>query len=455
MNMRAILLSDTNMAAMSVDGWIRKDQKSFPWSLLAFCSTSTTCFTANNPTGQNCTSIWLVSFSALLLLLSCMQLTCQRCKHHGGRPAQTVITVYCFLGNICGFTGAVLSKQLHIQVLMGLVSSSVDAVIFFSCCLPLCLCRDLHAERRRRMIRRRRRLHLLAVCLLTTLTGAFLKSGVLDNPADSLIRGRRLLDVSLQDTTEILGYILGLLSFIITSTSRFPALCGLNKGKMLPGADVFSAALSSLAAALYAAAILHYHTGISFLLGVLPWLLAAVCGASLDFLIVVQHLRNVGTSGHPVGFSPEMESLLVDSSRNHPVMGTRQHAAPPSAHGKGKKLHLTEMGRYMDVSRKLCPQEVIVSGEVAHDQAPSRTVPMVRLRGSDTSCDSSLVSFDLEWDFEERNPQWSGAQAKQDGDEFPLQEWPSNPKPFSVGTYASCALPQNRVSCNDATRLSK
>ncbi|XP_054646690.1 transmembrane protein 44 isoform X2 [Dunckerocampus dactyliophorus] len=427
------------MAAVSLQGWISEDQKSLPWSLLAFCSSSTTCFTASSPSEQSCTSIRLVSFSALLLFLSCIQLTCQRCKHLGGRPAQTLMTVYCFLGSICGFTGAVLSRQLHIQVLRELVSAFVGGVNIFSCCLPLCLFRDLHAERRRRMVRRRRRRHLLAVCLLTALTGAVLKSGVLGSPEDSLIRGRKLLYVTLQDNTEILGYILGLLSFVITSTSRFPALSRVNKGKMRPGVDIFSAALCSLAGALYAAAILHYRTGLSFLLRVLPWLLAAVCGASLDFLIVVLHLCNVGTRQPPISFSPEMESLLADSSENNAVMVTHEHAAPSSAHGKDKKLHLTEMGRYMDVSihatRQLCPKKVTVSGEVVHDQARSRTVPM--------------------WDFEEGNARWSEAQAKQGGDEFPLQEWPSNPKPFSVGTYASCALPQNRVSCNDAAGLSK
>eukprot|EP00064_Thunnus_orientalis_P019289 superscaffoldBa00004760_g19405 len=265
---------------------------------------------------------------------------------------------------------------------MGAFAAAVDAVNCISCCFPVFLCWNSKTERRLRVIRRRRRQHLLAVCVLMVLAGGFLKSRVNHNPADNPLRGRRLLHFSLQDNTEILGYILGLLSFVITCTSRFPALHRAHRGRMLTRAHVFSGVLCSLAGALYATAILFYDTQLDFLLTVMPWLLSAICCVTLDPLI--------------------------------------------------------------------SPKEVTVSREEVNDQPPKRTVRAIRVDSfcsSDTSYDSSLVSSDLEWDFEVGNAQWSEPKAKQqEGGEFPLQEWPRNPKPFNICTCAMSGLPLNSVT---------
>ncbi|KAF3835190.1 hypothetical protein F7725_027748 [Dissostichus mawsoni] len=76
-----------------------------------------------------------------------------------------------------------------------------------------------------RMIRGRRRQHLMAVCVLMVVAGGFLKSRDSHHPVDGHLSGRKLLHATFQDNTEILGYILGLLSSVIACTSRFPALC--------------------------------------------------------------------------------------------------------------------------------------------------------------------------------------------------------------------------------------
>lgn len=54
---------------------------------------------------------------------------------------------------------------------------------------------------------------------------------------------------------------------------------------MLTQVHMSSRLLSSLAGALYAAAILLSNTQLGFLLQAMPWLLSATCGATLDLLV--------------------------------------------------------------------------------------------------------------------------------------------------------------------------
>ncbi|KAG7217496.1 hypothetical protein INR49_021423 [Caranx melampygus] len=371
--------------------------------LLAFYADSvTTCF--SHEPDKLCVPIGLSSLSAVLLLLSCLVLVFQRCKCTGGDQGETIIFFYCFLGNLCSTVGAILSNQLYIQILMGALAALMDAVNCMSCCLPVFLCWNSKRVRRQRMLHRRRRQQLLAICILMVVAGGFLKSRVSHHTADRPPIGRTLLNFIPQDNTEILGYTLGVISFVIACTSRFPAACRAFRGQMLTRASMFSALLCLLAGALYAAAILLCDTRFKFLLRVMPWLLSAICCVILDLL-------------------------------------------------KKNVQKMTEMGHYMDISihpaRKICLKEVTLSKEEAKDQPINRTVRTVRVDSfclSDTSCDSSLVSSDLEWDFEEAHGHWrEPTTIQQQRDKFPLQEWTGNPSPLNVCTCAMSGLSQKTV----------
>ncbi|XP_018528503.1 transmembrane protein 44 isoform X2 [Lates calcarifer] len=426
-------------------------------NLLAFCvDLAATCFSRD--ADKLCVPIGLCSLSALFLLLSCLVLMYQRCKFRGENPGQTIIFFYCFFGNLCSTVGATLSRQLYIQILMGASAAAMDAVSFVSCCFPAFLCWNSQRERRLRTMRRRRRQHLLAVCVLMVVAGGFLKSTVTHHPAERHLSGRGLLHVTLQDNTEILGYILGLISFVIACTSRFPAVCRAYRGQMLTWAYMFSGLLCSLSGALYAAAILLYDTRFRFLLKVMPWLLSAICCVTLDLLILVLHWCKRGTGQRAMKFSPDTESLLgssgIPTEEKDVMKKHRKHKVDSSAETKTKNVQrMTEMGRYMDVNihpaRKICLKEVTLSKEAAEDRSPNKTVRVVRVDSfcfSDTSCDSSPVSSDLEWDFEEANGHWREPTAKQQqGDEFPLQDWiPANARPFNICTCAMSGLPQKK-----------
>ncbi|XP_074492330.1 transmembrane protein 44 isoform X1 [Sebastes fasciatus] len=426
--------------ALTLEGQTRGDPDTFLSSLVAFCVDSVTfCFSPD--ADKRCVPVGLCSLSELLLLLSCFLLVYQRCG--GDNPGGTILLLYSLLGALCSTTGAILSRQLHIQVLMGAFAAAVDAVSLISCCFHVLLCWNSKTERRQRMMRGRRRQHLLAVCVLMVVAGGFLKSRVTQRPADRLLSRRKLLHATLQDNTEILGYTLGLLSFVIACTSRFPALCRVYRGQMLTWAYMFSGLLCSLAGVLYAAAILLYDTQLGFLLRVMPWLLSAICCVTLDLLILVIHRWKRGTTQLFASFPPDTESLLGEDNDVMKRQRKQVHSSVRTKHdsisSKTKNVQkMTEMGRYMDISvqpaGKICLKEVTLSKKEVEEWPLNRTVRVIRVDSycsSDTSCDSSPVSSDLEWDFEAANAQWSEPSAKQQN-EFPPQEWPTNPEPFNI-----------------------
>uniref|UniRef100_A0A3B4H1W6 Transmembrane protein 44 n=1 Tax=Pundamilia nyererei TaxID=303518 RepID=A0A3B4H1W6_9CICH len=312
-------------SAHIADGQVGERSDYFLTSLVDFCVDSVnTCLSRDADT--LCVPVGLTFLSALLLLLSCLLFVYQRCKIRGENPGETAVFFYCFIGNLCSTTGAILSRQLHIQVTQFYVGP-IEMLSNCNCPLwcPL-------SEKRLRMMKRRRRQHLLAVCVLMVVAGGFLKSRVSHTSA-------------LQpDNTEIVGYLLGLLSFVIACTSRIPKLCRCNGHKVTHTA-IFSGLLCSLAGALYTAAILLCDTQFRFLMRAMPWLLSSAGCVTLDLLV--------------------------------------------SLHSKCDHASL-----------KLLSKESVTSprGDVG-SEPPSRRVGAIRADGfcsTDTSCESSPVSSDLE-----------------------------------------------------------
>ncbi|XP_067368197.1 transmembrane protein 44 isoform X2 [Channa argus] len=413
------------------DGQTGQRPNNFLSNLLDFCvDSATTCL---SPAADKlCVPIGLCALSALLLLLSCFLLVHQRYKFRTENPGETTLFLYCFLGDMCSTVGAILSRQLHIQILMGAFAAAMNAVQFMSCCFQVLLCRNSKSGKRWRMMRKRRRQHLLAVSILMVVGGGFLKSGVTHYyytpTVDRPVNGRKVLHVSLQ-----------------------------KRGQLLSWAYILSGLLCSLAGVLYAAAILLYDTQIQFLLRVMPWLLSAISCVSLDLLILVIHWCKRGARQHPLRFSTDTEVLVGDSDIPTKETALKKKHTKQQMHSSAQTKNMTEMGPYMDVNthplRKICLKEVTLSKEEAVEQLPDRTVRVVRVDSfcsSDTSCYSSPVSSDLEWDFEEAHTQWNELAAKQ-RHEFLLHEWPKTLKSFN--TYVVSGLPQKALSGTEESVL--
>uniref|UniRef100_A0AAY5L4D7 Transmembrane protein 44 n=1 Tax=Esox lucius TaxID=8010 RepID=A0AAY5L4D7_ESOLU len=203
---------------------------------------------------------------------------------------EAACVLYSFLGNVCSTVGAFLSNQLALQVTIHL-SLDYKQIEFLperkqSIWFPWVSLRL--SERRLRMKRRRRRQNLMAVPLLLLVVvggGSYLTSRNSLQPIDRPLTGRRLFTDLLLDSTEVLGYILGLLSLVIAWTSRFPALLRAHRGEMSSASHLSTGVLCFLAWALYTSAILLYNTQYEFVLRATPWLLASTGCAALDLAV--------------------------------------------------------------------------------------------------------------------------------------------------------------------------
>lgn len=402
-------------------------------SFTSFWEDYATCFTAN--TGDKLFSVYaLATMSGLFLLLAHAALGHERCRYHLEYGATT--SLYSLIGNICSTTGAIISRQLHIQVLLATFSAAVDTLSIIIMCIPTTLCRNSKAERIRRAKQRRRRQHLFELCVLMIVTGGFLKVGQRNVEIGRTPIRRRLLQATLENNTDILGYMLGILSCAIAFTSKFPAFHR-SYTKRLGRAQMFSAVLSSLAASCYASALLFYDSSNIFIWRALPWLLSAVLCAMMDLLIVVIYLfkKQAASHGHVVP-SPDTESLLGKSVITLKKEPNRKKIHPSPIKKSENTEKVTATDGYLHVSGSSESKDPIqlellttVEGEGVISSHLVRARNQDDFFSSDTSFDSSsVISSNLEWDFEDINVIWCEPAADQLRNSNPsVQEWQSIP----------------------------
>ncbi|XP_051966838.1 transmembrane protein 44 isoform X2 [Xyrauchen texanus] len=403
-----------------------------------------------------CISAALILSSALMLLVSC-SLCSTRGGHHQGEEAAG--TVYCFVGNLCSAVGAFLSNQFDFQISMASYAAILDVVQFLTITFSVYLWSHSKTGKRMRMITGRRRQNFLAVSLLFVTGGSFyLRSAVDFSPTGISPTRRRLLGVFLNDHIENLGYVLGLLSFAINWTAKFPFFLKANQGEQSSVAQVCSRVLCCLAGTLYGSAILLYDVQPRVLIKAMPWILSAVCCAVLDLAIVVLVCYRSSHKRLSVrSLDSDTESLLADSSATGQLCDStvtrciKEHRLPSA---KCICPRGTDMGLYMDVNiqpmRKVCLKEVTISRDGPSETLPlKRTVRVVRVDeqcSSGSLTESSSVGSELEWDFEATKAQWTPApEDLQTVQSVPLQDWR-----VSSGSKSTSSRGSHICLCNRA-----
>uniref|UniRef100_A0A673GIL5 Transmembrane protein 44-like n=1 Tax=Sinocyclocheilus rhinocerous TaxID=307959 RepID=A0A673GIL5_9TELE len=316
----------------------------------------------------------------------------------------------------------------------------LNVIHFLSVSFSIYLWYKSKMGKKMRMVSRRRRQNFLVVSLLFVMGGSvYLGLPVHSSPIMVSPTMRRPLGMFLNDHTENLGYMLGLQSFAISWTAKFPFILK-NRGEQNSAVQVSSRVLSSVAGSLYASAILLYDSQLRSVIKAMPWILSARSCAILDLSIVVLICYRSNHKRPSVrSLDSDTESLLGDSSvtgqlRNNNVECCRmKHLSARGISPKG-----TDMGLYMDVNiqpiRKVCLKEVTISQDGSSESLPlKRTVRVVRVDeqcSSGTSTDSSSFGSELEWDFEETKTQWipveEAPEDLQKAEAFPLLEWPES-----------------------------
>ncbi|XP_057596170.1 transmembrane protein 44 isoform X2 [Hippopotamus amphibius kiboko] len=368
-----------------------------------------------------CASCCWVAAHALLLYL--------RCGRKSGRDQSVLCAACCLLTSLCDTIGAILAKQLTIQVFTGAYLAAIDLVNFVSLLFPACGSKfTSHSGRGSRERKRRRPLRASVFALALPLSlgpGWALWAAVLKAPGP--VRGpqRRLLGSLVQDDTEILGYLLGGIAALGSWASRIPPLSRICRGKTFPSLLLWTRLLSALAGLLYASAIVAHDRRPEYLLRATPWFLTSLGRAALDLTIIFLSWVMKSKMRQALGFASEARENLdtqalltcAEEGENQEARTENSDWVPLTTLPHCKPLRsMAAISRYMEltiepVQQASCsairlPGDGQTSSGAASLQEPPSYPPVQVIRArvsSSSSSQVSSISSDLEWDPEDVN----------------------------------------------------
>ncbi|XP_059543417.1 transmembrane protein 44 isoform X1 [Myotis daubentonii] len=264
-------------------------------------------------------SLWLCASSCwiaahtLLLYLRCVK----KCR----QDQSALCAACCLLASLCDTVGAILARQLTIQVFTGAYLAAVDLMNFVSILFPVCGSKfksnSGHGSQERKG-RRRLRASVFALTLPLSLGPCWALWAAVPK-ASGLVQGpqRRLLGSRLQDNTEMFGYLLGGVAACGSWASRVPPLSRICRGKTFPCIHLWTRLLSALAGLLYASAIVAHDRRPEYLLRATPWFLTSLSRAALDLAIIFLSWVMKSKMRRALGFaseareSPDTQALLT------------------------------------------------------------------------------------------------------------------------------------------------
>ncbi|XP_040123634.1 transmembrane protein 44 isoform X3 [Oryx dammah] len=274
-----------------------------------------------------CASSCWIAVHALLLYL--------RCGRKSGRDQSALWAACCLLISLCDTIGAILAKQLTIQVFTGAYLAAVDLVNFVSVLFPVCGSKfKSNSGRGSRERKRRRRLRASVFALVLPLSlgpGWVLWAAI---PwASGCDRGpqRRLLGILVQ--------------------------C---RGRTFPSIHLWTRLLSALAGLLYASAIVAHDRRPEYLLRATPWFLTSLGRAALDLSIIFlscvmkSKMRQVLGFASEAGENPDTQALLTCAEKeeeNQEAMTENSDWVPLTTLPHCKPLkRMAAISRYMELT---------------------------------------------------------------------------------------------------------
>ncbi|XP_042524483.1 transmembrane protein 44 isoform X4 [Dipodomys spectabilis] len=368
-----------------------------------------------------CASCCWIAAHALLLYL--------RCAKKSGQSQSALCSACCLLSSLCDTIGAILARQLAIQVFTGAYLAAVDLVSFLFILFPVCRSKSNSGQDTRERKRRRLRATVFVLTLPLSLGSSWALWASVPK-ISTPVRGsqRRLLGKLLQDNTEVFGYLLGGIAALGSWASRIPPLSRICQGKSLPFIHLWTRFLSALAGLLYASAIVAHDREPEYLLRATPWFLTSLGRASLDLTIIFLSCVMKSKMRRAFGFTtetregPDTQALLTCAEKedDHQEASSEDKNSdwvPLTTLSHCKSLRtMTAISRYMELTiepvqqascsaTRLPGDGQMIAGDASLQEPPSYPpVQVIRARvSSSSSSEVSSISSDLEWDPEDVN----------------------------------------------------
>ncbi|PNI55087.1 LOW QUALITY PROTEIN: TMEM44 isoform 1 [Pan troglodytes] len=342
-------------------------------------------------------SCWIAAHVLLLYL---------RCAQKPRQDQSALCAACCLLTSLCDTVGAILARQLTIQVFTGAYLAAIDLVNFMFILFPVCGSKfKSNSDREARERKRRRQLRASVFALALPLSlGPCWALWVAVPKASATIRGpqRRLLASLLQENTEILGYLLGSVAAFGSWASRIPPLSRIAppptlgittqrevwgqmskpsqspsrspsghwraaaqrqvlgtevcRGKTFPSIHLWTRLLMALAGLLYASAIVAHDRQPEYLLRATPWFLTSLGRAALDLAIIFLSCVMKSKMRQALGFakeareSPDTQALLTCAEKEEENQENLDWV-PLTTLSHCKSLRtMTAISRYMELT---------------------------------------------------------------------------------------------------------
>ncbi|XP_069831167.1 transmembrane protein 44 isoform X3 [Dendropsophus ebraccatus] len=222
---------------------------------------------------------WFASFSLHFYL---------RCRHKSSYEGSVFWSIYGFFGSMCNTIGALLSKQLTIQIITGAYMALSDVTHFVLTLFPAC--NSSYRIRLRKQSSRRKYKPFMSALSLSMLLSLGYYYSLVENDLPSFemphASRRRLLGTMLQENTDVVGFTLGIIAVLVSWTVRVPTISKVCKGLMFPDLYVWALLSSALASLMYAAAIMSHDHRPEYFIRAIPWFLISMGSAALDITLI-------------------------------------------------------------------------------------------------------------------------------------------------------------------------
>ncbi|XP_075427235.1 transmembrane protein 44 isoform X2 [Ascaphus truei] len=313
-----------------------------------------------------CVSFGLWILSCLFWVTSSALHLYLRCKKKSRHKESVIWDIYGFFGSMCNTIGALLSKQLTIQVITGGYMALAEVIHFVVTLFPVS-----NSKYRTRSGRRSSRAYRNHKAIMAALwVPFFVGAGCYclyppGHPSSEVLYApkRRLLASVLQERVDVVGFTLGMIAVIVSWTVRVPLITKVCKGMVFPVVQVWAVLLSALASVMYAAAIMSHDRRPEYFIRAAPWFLISVGAAALDVALIFlscmmqnKLVRQMGFVVEAMGVSDSCELLAqgeeeMDETRTLTKEEENLNWTPlTTAPGNICVRSKTSLGRYVRLS---------------------------------------------------------------------------------------------------------